>query len=218
MRGHSRAVFSFPPPTVAATRVPRNPLLASVGSAPKKVTREEMKKAALQATCNMHKQPFLLCLERMDEGGWKVIAAYPMPAMRQVIQTRNPVLREVSLPVLSPVRLDGAVVMGQQYLGCPWCQNRKIFRCSCGAFNCQGASRTHGDHSDAFCGACGQWRCLDGKTKGLTLKNTEGYTATPDVGRPRIEMLQRRMLPPATIPKLPPAPETSLILRDRKLP
>jgi hypothetical protein len=199
-------------------KVPGRPPLGAIASAPEKVTREEMKKAALQATCTIHKQPFLLCLERMDEGGWKVTAAYPVPAMGQVILTRSPALHEVSLPALSPVRLDGAVVMGQEYLGCPWCQNRKIFRCSCGAFNCQGASRTHGDHNDAFCGACNQWRCLGGKTKGLTLKNTEGYTATADVQRPRIEVLQRRMLPPAMTPELPRASQTALILRGRKMP
>jgi hypothetical protein len=198
-------------------KVPGRPLLGAIASAPEKLTREEMKKAALQATCNMHKQPFLLCLERMDEEGWKVTAAYPMPKTGQLIHTRSPVLHEMSLPALRPVRLDGAVVIAQEYLGCPWCHNRKIFRCSCGAFNCQGASRTHGDHNDAFCGACLQWRCLGDKTKGLTLKSTEGYTAT-EKERPRIELLQRRTLPPAMTPELPRASQTALILRGRKMP
>jgi hypothetical protein len=182
---------------------------------PKKVMCKEIKKAALQAICNIHKHPFLLYLE-MDEGSWKVTAAYPMPSTGEVIHTRNTALQEVSLPALSSVRLDGPLVIGGAYEGCPWCRNRIIFQCSCGTLNCKGASRAHRDHNDAFCGTCGQWRCLNGKTKGLTLKNTEGYVAGEQSRR--IEFLQRRVLPSATTPKLPPGPQTALILRGRKLP
>jgi hypothetical protein len=109
---------------------------------------------AVEASCGIHRRPLLLIIERKDEATWRVVRAHPLPDTRDVVHTHTPAVLEHIVGSLASVHLEGKITIASQYAGCPYCLEDSVFRCGCGALNCQGATRRHEKHKDVLCGRC----------------------------------------------------------------
>ena len=135
-----------------------------------------------------------LLVQREAKETWKVLFAVPAP------QGRDELVR-ASLPgvaLMDRFEVRGSVVLAHDYTGCPFCGDDTIFSCGCGALNCAGGKRIHGDHKDYLCGGCARWQCMGkaGKMDSLSGFAQVGQRSQVEASHPRtVGGVERPTLP-----------------------
>ena len=152
-------------------------------------------KIAVLARCGIHLALFMLLAE--FDGPDTLWVRFAVRVSYDGDGSGRAVLPGVELS--QQIEMRGRVVIANHYAGCPWCGGESIFRCGCGAMNCSGASRTHGDHQDRYCASCRGWQCV---RSAASLKELSGFAQVEP--RSRADASHPRTVGREDRPQLPP--------------
>ena len=142
----------------------------------------EPRHVTVRTWCARDAKTFLINFRQEGPGLWRALSTSP-DSSASASDARSP--HGPSMPL---TEMTGSFIKPE--FGCAFCGSRDFFQCACGAFVCQGQSRSRSDKQEFYCPGCKRWARLEGY-----LSSLGGVGTSPDE-RPRPSEVGAADLPP----------------------
>ena len=106
------------------------------------------KKMVVKTMCSVKKKPFAIVFVQRDNNAWEAQDSFKLSEER-------------AKKGFGQGALEGDILTGVDFRGCPYCEDDSFFLCSCNTLNCLGAKEVkEGKDINAYCGNCNSWGYL----------------------------------------------------------
>lgn len=118
------------------------------------ITNEVTKVVIAVARCSRSKECFGVRLEMVSHNNWVVNWAFPI---KESLARKEGYDRS---------EITGQIQLSDSYPGCPYCNIKSIFKCSCGKIGCH-----HGETREVTCPWCNEKCRIEGEIDSLTISD-----------------------------------------------